>query len=167
MSTKIHIAPLTITCERPQDAPAVEGLIASVFGPGRLTKAAERLREGRTPLLALSFVAWSDGEVVGCVRQWAVRAGARPAILLGPFAVNPKFRSLGRGGDLIRRACEAAAAAGHELVVLVGDEPYFAPLGFFRTAAVRMPGPVDQRRVLIRALVPGAELGVAGLVCAA
>jgi predicted N-acetyltransferase YhbS len=167
MSTKIHIAPLSIVCERPQDGPAVERLIASAFGPGRLVKAAERLREGRTPLLELSFVAWSEGVVVGCVRQWAVRAGERAAILLGPFAVDPRLRKLGLGRQLIERACQAAAEDGHELVLLVGDKPYFAPLGFSRAADVRMPGPVDQRRVLIRPLVPGAERGVAGLVRAA
>jgi predicted N-acetyltransferase YhbS len=145
--------------ERPQDAPAVERLLMRAFGPGRYAKSAERLREGRAPILDLSFIAWSGGKAVGCVRQWPVWIGDRPAILLGPFAVDPDWRSQGLGAGLIVKACEAAAAAGHGLVILVGDEPYFGELGFSTKPAARavMPGPVDQRRVLVRALRPGAD----------
>ncbi|HEY0438074.1 MAG TPA: N-acetyltransferase, partial [Phenylobacterium sp.] len=59
---------------------------------------------------------------------------------------------------MIERACEAAAAAGESHVLLVGDEPYFARVGFSTAAGRRviMPGPVDQRRVLVRALGPEA-----------
>jgi predicted N-acetyltransferase YhbS len=154
--------------ERPQDAPAVERLLGRAFGPGRFAKTAERLREGRAPLLDLSFVAWSGDEAVGCVRLWSVRIGERPALLLGPFAVDAAWRSNGLGAALIGRACEAAADAGHALVILVGDEPYYGPLGFSArpAAKVLMPGPVDQRRVLVRALEPGADAGLEGPVTA-
>jgi predicted N-acetyltransferase YhbS len=151
--------------ERPQDAPAVERLMMRAFGPGRYAKAADRLRETNHPLLNLSFVAWSNGEAVGAVRLWPVKIGAAPAILLGPFAVDDIWRSQGLGAALIERGCEAAAAAGHALIILVGDQPYFGPLGFSRApASVDMPGPVDRRRVLVKALKPGADLGLTGLV---
>jgi len=151
-----------LAAERPEDAPAVERLILRAFGPGRFAKAAERLREGRAPLLDLSFVAWQGGGVVGCVRLWSVKVGQAPAILLGPIAVDPDYRSHGLGAALVTRACEACVRDGHALIVLVGDPPYFGPLGFSTTAKVIMPGPVDQRRVMARALRPGAE--AAGLV---
>jgi predicted N-acetyltransferase YhbS len=153
--------------ERPDDADAVERLTLRAFGPGRFAKAAERLREGCEPLLELSFVAWDGARLVGCVRQWAVRIGDRPAILLGPFAVDPDYRSQGLGAALIVRAAEAAAAAGHALIVLVGDMPYFGPLGFVPAPRVTMPGPADPRRVLVRPLVPGAADGLEGPVVAA
>ena len=156
-----------LVAERPEDAPAVERLILRAFGPGRFAKAAERLREGREPRRDLSFVAWEAGEIVGCVRQWPVTIGGRAAILLGPFAVDPEFRSQGLGAALIERGCEAAASAGQALIVLVGDMPYFGPLGFRVAPKVTMPGPVDARRVLIRALASGADLDLAGLVTAA
>src|SRR5438105_588073 len=104
-----------LTPERPADGPAVDGLIARAFGPGRYAKSAERLREGNRPLLDLSFVARQGGEIIGCVRMWPVRIGQTPAVLLGPFAVDPACRSQGLGAVLIRRACEAARAAGHVL----------------------------------------------------
>jgi predicted N-acetyltransferase YhbS len=156
-----------LVAERPQDADAVERLILAAFGPGRFAKAAERLREGRTPLLQLSFVAWEEGGIVGCVRQWAVRIGETPAILFGPIAVEPTYRSLGLGGALTERACAAAAEAGHGLIVLVGDMPLFGPHGFTIAPGIVMPGPVDPRRVLVRALKAGADAGSRGPVLAA
>jgi predicted N-acetyltransferase YhbS len=153
-----------LTNERPADAPAVDRLIARAFGPGRYAKAAERLREGNAPLLDLSFVAREAGAVVGCVRMWPVRIGDTPAVLLGPFAVDEACRGQGLGAALIERACAAAKTAGHALILLVGDQPYFGPLGFIRSGALRLPGPVDQRRVLVLALKPGAADDLSGAV---
>jgi len=161
-------APLSLTHERPADAVVVEALIARAFGPGRYAKAAERLREHNAPLLDLSFVARMDGVAVGCVRLWPVTVGETPAVLLGPFAVDEACRSQGLGTALIERACAAAKAAGHALILLVGDPAYFEPLGFSAAPARRvvMPGPVDQGRVMVQALKPGAADDLAGLVVA-
>ncbi|HWF75828.1 MAG TPA: N-acetyltransferase [Caulobacteraceae bacterium] len=156
-----------IAAERPQDALQVEALVLRAFGPGRYAKAAERLREGRAPIYDLSFVAWCGGRVVGCVQQWAVRVGDTPAIFFGPIAVDPAYRSQGLGAALTRQACDAAAAAGHRLIVLVGDMPLFGPQGFTPAPKVRMPGPVDRRRVLACALQPGAAERLEGLVTVA
>ena len=150
--------------ERPQDAPAVDAVIERAFGPGRYAKAAERLREGREQLRDLSFVAWEGDAVVGCVRLYPIVIGETPALLLGPFAVEESQRGRGLGAALIRRACDAAKQAGHALILLVGDEAFFAPLGFAGAPArqVVMPGPVDQRRVLVLALRDGAGDDLAG-----
>jgi predicted N-acetyltransferase YhbS len=153
--------------EQPEDTPVVEALVLRAFGPGRFAKAAERLREGREPAFELSFVAWDRGRLVGCARQWRVLVGETPAIFFGPIAVDPAWRSNGLGAALTERACEAAEAAGWRVIVLVGDMPFFGPLGFSPAPGVRMPGPVDQRRVLARALQPGATDGLEGLVSAA
>lgn len=158
--------PPSLVREQPQDARLVAGLIERAFGPGRYAKAAERLREHNQPLLDISFTAWSDRRLVGCVRMWPVHIGEAPAVFLGPFAVEAEFRSLGLGAALIRRACAAAAEAGHGLVLLVGDRPYFEPLGFRPVPPKRiaLPGPVDPARVLTLALKPGADEDLAGPV---
>lgn len=160
-TTTPHIAP-----ERLEDRAAVDALIDRAFGPGRYAKAAERLREGRDPALDLSFVAWLDGVMAGCVRLWPIRIGNRPALLLGPFAVAAEHRRGGLGAALIERACQAAAVEGHAVILLVGDGAYFEPLGFSAdaTRAVVLPGPVDPRRVLARPLRPGGADGLGGLV---
>lgn len=161
-----------ISVERPQDAAQAEALIALAFGPGRFVKAAERLRERNTPMHGLCFVAHADdkgfgGQVVGVVRQWPVLIGARtPAVFLGPIAVDDAWRHHGLGGALVQRASDAAKAAGHRLILLVGDTPLFRRVGFDAAPArkVVMPGPVDQRRVQVKALVDGADADLEGLV---
>jgi len=158
-----------ISPERACDALIVDGLIDRAFGPGRYAKAAERLREGARPVMNLSFVAWRGGDAVGCVRLWPVMIGETPALLLGPIAVEAPWRRGGLGADLVRRAVAEATATGAEIIILVGDEPFFGPLGFSAGPAtdVRMPGPVNQSRVMVRALVSGAADDLAGPVTAA
>ena len=102
------------------------------------------------------------------VRLWSIRIGGAPSLFLGPFAVDAAHRSQGLGATLIERACQAAAQAGRGAVLLVGDQAYFAALGFepVPPGRIRLPGPVDPRRVLVRALRPGGADGLAGLVAA-
>jgi len=167
MSLAVQPAPPSLTRERPQDADAVERLVLRAFGPGRFAKAAERLREGRAPRLDLSMAAWDGRKLVGSVRQWTVQVGEAPAIFLGPIAVEEVYRSHGVGAALVELACAAATGAGYAVVVLVGDMPFFGPLGFTPAPGVVMPGPVDQSRVLARALTPGTSLPLVGRVAVA
>jgi len=155
---------LTIMPETPEDAAAIERLHERTFGPGRYAKTAYRIREGGPHALALSFTARIGTLLVGSVRLTRIRIGETPALLLGPLTIEPPFRDRGIGLALIKRALEQARAQGHKLVVLVGDEPYYARGGFKRIPHGRavMPGPVDPERLLIAELVAGAFDGVAG-----
>lgn len=155
-----------IVPETDADFAEVEALIDAAFGPGRFVKTAERLRENRAPAPGLSVVAREGGGLVGCARMWPIHIGQTPALLLGPFAVQDGWRSRGLGKALIEAACARAKAAGHGLVLLVGDAAYFSRAGFepVDRAAVQFPGPVDMRRLLVRALKDGAAEGLAGLV---
>ncbi len=152
--------------ERPDDGPLIEALIDRAFGPGRHAKAADRLREGNTLIADLSMTAWEGDRLAGSVRMWPVRIGGEPVVFLGPIAVEAELRKHRIGQTLVERACEASARAGWRAVLLVGDAPYFGRVGFEAAPArdVRMPGPVDQRRVLLKALVEGGADGLAGLV---
>jgi predicted N-acetyltransferase YhbS len=140
---------LSFTHEQPQDADAIEALLDHAFGPGRFTKVSERVREFAEFRPEMSFCAWEGSRLVGSVRMWGIHVGGKPAIFLGPLAVLAEGRKSGTGGELVRRASAAARAAGYP-VLLVGDEPYFGRFGYSRAAGahVRLPGPVDQRRVL-------------------
>jgi len=156
---------LVFTHETPEDQPAIEALLDRAFGPGRFVKSSERVREFAEFAPELSFCAWMDGRLCGVVRMWRVRVGAAPVVFLGPLAVEGDQRSGGVGGMLVERACQAAHAAGERGVLLVGDGPYFSRFGFQADPArhVRMPGPVNQRRVLVRAFEDLGE-GFAGSV---
>ena len=155
---------LTILPESADDAVAIERLYERTFGPGRFAKSAYRLREGNDHALDLSFTARIGTLLVGSVRLTRVRIGQAPALLLGPLTIEPPFRSHGIGRTLIERALAQARAAGHRLVVLVGDEPYYSRCGFKRIpkGQATMPGPVDPARLLVCELVAGAFDGVSG-----
>jgi predicted N-acetyltransferase YhbS len=157
-----------IRAERPSDDQAVERLVNSAFGPGRFAKTAYRLREGVAADLRLSFVAEDPkaGALLGAVRFWPVVVGTSLSLLLGPLAVDPNLRGRGIGIALMRRGIEEARALGYQSVVLVGDEPYYAKVGFtkLKPGQVRLPGPVDGNRMLGLALREGALETLSGEV---
>jgi predicted N-acetyltransferase YhbS len=157
---------LTILPETEDDGPAVDRLNERTFGPGRYARTAYRIREGRPHSLDLSFTARVGTLLVGSLRMSKVRIGAAPALLLGPLTVEPPFRDRGIGLALMQRSLQEARQKGHHLVVLVGDEPYYARAGFRRVpkGQVKMPGPVDPDRLLVAELVDGAFAGVSGEV---
>jgi predicted N-acetyltransferase YhbS len=157
---------VTILPETAADAPAIERLHERTFGPGRFARTAYRVRERTPHLLNLSFTAWIGTLLVGSVRLSPIRIGEVPALLLGPLTIEPPFRGRGIGAKMLERALTDARRAGHRLVVLVGDEPYYVRAGFKRTPRrrVTMPGPVDPARLLVAELVEGAFEGVSGAV---
>ncbi len=129
----------------------IELINEEAFGPGRFTRAAARIREQGPHDRALSFVCADDGETIASVRMTPVMAGSVKGHLLGPLAVRPSHKSKGIGRELVRIAVEAAKRKGSEAVILVGDPPYYGPLGFEKVAynALTFPGPVDANRVLV------------------
>lgn len=157
---------LAIRPEVASEAPTIEKLHERAFGPGRFARTAFRLREGQPHEPTLSFTALVGTLVVGSIRLTRISIGGADGLLLGPVTVEPAFMGRGIGMALVRRSIEAAQAEGHRLVLLVGDEPFYARAGFKRVPGGRLtlPGPVDPARVLILELEPGAFEGVTGPV---
>jgi len=151
------------------DATAVEHLLDLSFGLSRRTKSSYRLREGSEAVAGLSLVIRDpDCVLAGTISFWplVIGAAATPALLLGPLAVHPDRQNRGIGLALMREGLSRAKAIGHRLVILVGDEPYYARVGFkcLPDGLLIMPGPVDPRRFLYLKLADGALEGVSGLV---
>lgn len=159
-----------IACQEttPQDHDAVEHLLDLSFGSDRHSKTSYRLREGNAPVAGLSLVVRDPGVVLsGTISFWPLAIGPNetPALLLGPLAVHPDRQKLGIGLQLMRDGLGRAKAMGHALVLLVGDEPYYARLGFRKLpeGLISLPGPVNPDRFLYLELKPGALDGVSGL----
>jgi predicted N-acetyltransferase YhbS len=152
--------------EAPGDAARVEALVVKAFGPGRFAKSAYRLREGVDPEPGLSFVAVENGELRGSVRFWPIFVGREPALLLGPLAVESDQRGRGIGIALMERGIAEAKKLGYRAIVLVGDPPYYARVGFapLPKDSVKFPGPVDRGRILGLALTHGALESLKGEV---
>jgi len=149
----------------PQDSAEIAALHARSFGPGRFARTAYRLREGTEEFSAFCRVCRIDGQLAAAVRFSPILIGGRGgALLLGPLAVDPAFANQGYGRRLVGEALEAARAAAIAIVVLVGDEPYYARLGFKRVppGQITLPGPVDSNRLLAAELSPGVLAGYAG-----
>jgi predicted N-acetyltransferase YhbS len=159
-------AHFTIRLEEHADAGAIQALQDAAFGPGAYARAAFRVREQAPHDPALSFVGLLNGRPVASVRLTPIRVGEARGLLLGPLVVEPAEKHRGYGKALVRHALAAAAEAGHCFVLLVGDEPYYGPLGFSGLPAgrVRMPDPVDPARLLMAELTEGVGAGLAGLV---
>ena len=162
----MNIADVAYLPEEPAHDAEIEHINAEAFGPGRFARAAYKIREGGPHERALSFVATYDGAVIASVRMTRVAAGEGRALLLGPLAVRPDYKNLGIGRQLVRIAVEAAQDAGAAVVVLVGDEPYYGPLGFSRVrrGQIEMPRPVDLDRILACELKPGAVAALRGML---
>ena len=116
--------------EQPGDAAAREALLDRAMGRARVLKPSERLRRGREPASGLALAARVGGRLVGTVRLWNVAAGGRPALLLGPLAVDPAARGKGVGCRLMKLAIARARDLGHEGIILVGDPEYYERFGF-------------------------------------
>ncbi len=150
--------PLTLEPATDDDAEPIERLNERVFGPGRFSRTAYRIRETTPADPMLSFVARVGTLLVGASAMTPIVIGETAALLLGPLIVEPVFRSQGIGEALVKSSLGAAKAAGWKLVILVGDEPYYARMGFHRAPKghISLPGPVDPERLLYCELELGA-----------
>src|SRR5215216_6670022 len=159
-------APFAICAERASDVVAREALLDACFGANRHLRTCQRLRDGRAPAEGLSLSALAGGRLVGTVRLWRVSAGGKPALMLGPLAVEPSSRKLGVGAALMDHALAAAAARGHRAVILLGDAPYYARFGFSaaKTGELSLPGAFERDRLLGLELCEGALSGAWGLI---
>ncbi|ABD90358.1 GNAT family N-acetyltransferase [Rhodopseudomonas palustris] len=164
--SQAHEATVSIRAERAADVAAREALLDACFGASRNARTCQRLRDGRRPAEGLALSAMHLGRLVGTVRLWHVDAGGRPALVLGPLAVDPSVRALGIGAALMQHALEAAKALGHGAVILLGDEPYYVRFGFSRAVAeaLSLPGPFERHRLLGLELRAGALDGAIGLI---
>jgi predicted N-acetyltransferase YhbS len=152
--------------ERDEHAAAIDRLLESAFGEARWHKTSQRLRDGHAPVRSLSLVALDRDRLIGTVRLWRIKAAGRPALLLGPLAVDAAWRDHGIGGLLMDEALRRAITADEKAVLLVGDAPYYGRFGFSTaaTGGLVLPGPVDRKRFLARELRVAALAGATGEV---
>ena len=158
-----------ITSELPEHAPLIDELLDQEFGRERFKRPSYMLREGLPPDPELCLVKLSeDGALIGTLRFWRILIGDHndEALLLGPVAVTQSAHNRGIGAELMRYGLERARNLGHDIVLLVGDLPYFKQFGFTREAVknIEFPTWVDPHRFLGMELVPGALNEAHGMI---
>ncbi|MES2097850.1 MAG: N-acetyltransferase [Pseudomonadota bacterium] len=153
------------------DPAAVEALLDRAFGRDRHGRTAYRLREGVDAIPGLSFAAVEDGALIGTIQCWPVMLTGDDGrdhflVLVGPVAVEPTRQRSGLGKELMHQSLDAALESGDDsAMMLIGDPEYYGRFFGFTaetTAGWRLPGPVEQHRLLARGMgVPnvGGALG--------
>jgi len=138
-------------------ADAVDALLDTAFGEERRTRTAYRIREGVAALPDLSFAALSAGALVGTIQCWPVAltldsGEAVPLVMVGPVAVRPDRQRDGIGRLLMMHMLATAHGNGDAArLMLIGDPEYYGRFFGFtaaRTGKWRVPGPVEQHRLL-------------------
>ncbi|MBN8484800.1 MAG: N-acetyltransferase [Sphingomonadales bacterium] len=145
------------------DPALVEALLDRAFEPERHKRTAYKVREGTDWLPGLSFAA-IDGEehLVGTIQCWPValtdpQGRAHPMIMVGPVAVLPEHQGQGYGKALMTASLAALSPQAPLPQVMIGDPEYYGRFWGFTneyTAGWDLPGPFEQRRLLVRCANP-------------
>lgn len=145
------------------DPALVEALLDRAFEPERHKRTAYKVREGTDWLPGLSFAA-IDGEehLVGTIQCWPValtdpQGRAHPMIMVGPVAVLPEHQGQGYGKALMTSSLAALSPQAPLPQVMIGDPEYYGRFWGFTneyTAGWDLPGPFEQRRLLVRCTNP-------------
>ncbi|MBB6123164.1 GNAT family N-acetyltransferase [Sphingobium subterraneum] len=142
-----------------QKADAIEALLDAAFGTDRHGRTAYAIRRGTHWLPELSLAALDDaGILIGLLQSWPVQIVAddgatAPLIMVGPVAVLPELQRAGAGRAMMDHLIEQVDASPTPPLVMIGDPEYYGRFWGFAadgTSGWRVPGPVEQRRLLVR-----------------
>jgi predicted N-acetyltransferase YhbS len=155
--------------QTPDDLPAIDALHEESFGPGRFARTAHRIREAARVPPAIALTAWDGARLVGAIQFSAISIGGRRgAALLGPLAIAAAYKNKGCGLRLMLDGLAEAERLGFDLVVLIGDLPYYQRAGFrvIPHGRIALPGPADPARFLAAELKPEALSRFSGMAAA-
>lgn len=161
------MAETIIRLQTPDDRKALKHLHDKAFGPGRFSRTAYRIREGAVTDDRLNLCAVTGDVFIGAVQFTPISiGGVDGALLLGPLVIADAYKNQGWGLKLMLDGMKLARVAGYNLVILVGDRPYYARANFVPAPHGRfiLPGPVDTARILYAELSPNALAKYAGVV---
>lgn len=120
------------------DMRAIVQLVASVFADSAgetegelIGRLAEALFESTDQQDLFSFVAESDGQIVGCIFFSRLRFENKMSVfILGPVAVDSKQQGQGIGQALIRHGLNVLREAGVSVALTYGDPRFYSKVGF-------------------------------------
>jgi putative acetyltransferase len=153
--------------EREGDADAIHRIHAAAFGRSGEAELVRALRGSGDAYLGL--VAETAGAVAAHVAFSAVAIEhgrpARPALALGPLAVDPALQRAGAGAALVEAGLRACAGRGAGLVFVLGHPSYYPRFGFAPAPPRFLYRDAERSRAFfVRELEPGAADGLSGRV---
>jgi putative acetyltransferase len=159
---------VAIRAEEPRDHARVHEIVAAAFGREDEARLVDALRGRVAPELSL-VAEGADGTLLGHVYFSPVRVGrsAKPAMALGPVAVDPGCQNRAVGSRLCRRGLEACRAIGEHVVFVLGHPTYYPRFGFrpARPHGLYYKNEHFDAAFFVTELSPGALAGFEGEVC--
>ncbi|MBN2409184.1 MAG: N-acetyltransferase [Candidatus Aminicenantes bacterium] len=159
--------------EEPRDFAAIREIHQLSFGRENEAVLVEKLRGSRDFIPALSLVAECEGRVAGHIlfsRVWIRPSDPNlpeeVSLALAPLAVHPDFRNKGIGSELVTQGLKICRQYGHRLVIVVGEQSYYARFGFVpaRPKGLEVPFPVPERAFLVAEVIPHPGPGLKGTI---
>jgi len=123
-----------IRVEEDEDWPAILEVHRRAFGEEDVPRLVRELRASDVYEPGLSFVAVSEGVVVGHVMNtWSGLEGSTVRLLqLSPLGVLPERQRQGFGSALVRASLAAVRSLGEPLLLVEGNPAYYGRFGFVR-----------------------------------
>ncbi|MEX0810037.1 MAG: N-acetyltransferase [Dongiaceae bacterium] len=148
---------VAIRPERPDDRTAIRALLKAAFNGSDEADLVDRLRGDGG--LAQTLVAIEGDAIVGHVAASPIAIETvvgRTAASLAPLAVAPAHQRRGIGAALTKALLARLAAAGTDLVFVLGDPAYYVRFGFHVDAAGEFWSPFAGPAFMVRELAAGA-----------
>lgn len=156
-------AAILVRPEEPRDFPAIREIHQLSFGRENEAVLVEKIRSSRDFIPGLSLVAEYEGRVAGhvlfsriLIRPADPNLPEETSLALAPLAVHPDFRNKGIGSELVNQGLKTCRQYGHSLVIVVGEQSYYARFGFVpgRPKGLEVPFPVPERAFLVAEVIP-------------
>ena len=158
---------LLIRRETQSDVSAIRKVNESAFKGSTEARLVDLLRE--TNKATISLVATFDNRVVGHILFSPITIVTNPkktrGLGLAPLAVLPEYQRRGIGSSLVTKGLEECREKGYDIVVVLGDVPYYTRFGFRRASLYGLSNEynVDENFMALE-LEKGALNSVSGLV---
>jgi len=149
------------------DISAIRKVNESAFKGSTEARLVDLLREANKA--TISLVATFDSRVVGHILFSPITIVTNPkntrGLGLAPLAVLPEYQKRGIGSSLVTKGLEECREKGYDIVVVLGDIPYYTRFGFKRASLHGLSNEysVDENFMALE-LKEGALNSISGLV---
>ena len=127
-------------------------LLNQSFGPGRFARSVYRLREIKGRETDFSYVNEKNNEILSSIQYFQTYLNEDLlGLLLGPLAVEPRYRGQGFGEALVEKTIQIIKKeTNYDFILVIGDNEYYKKFGFEKIKhGLNFFGPVNIDKVLI------------------
>jgi putative acetyltransferase len=133
----------TTRTETTADIGTIRTVVEAAFERPDEAGLVDALRSDEAWIDGLSWVAETDGGIVGHALLTRCHIGDTPALCLAPVSVLPRFQRTGAGTAATRGALKAAKDLGERYVTVLGHPEYYPRFGFVQASTVGISAPLD------------------------